>query len=348
MGESAGQQFVKFDAIRLAKYQKAGYRIVGEKKHTGVEICRWTKSRMVGERNCYKATYGIKSHRCVQMTPTLDFCNFSCSWCWRSFGKDRFKSENKWDSPQEIVDASIAAQRQLLYGFGGNKKTSKQVLKEALEPSHFAISLDGEPTLYPNIVELIKEIKDRGMTAFLVTNGTTPHKLKELLDKNIVPTNLYISVYGPDEETFYKGTHSFVKGVWLKVMESLKLFPEFNKMGCRTVFRITCVKGLTMQKPEAYAKLIEMSQPMFVELKGYAWLGESKQRLKIDAVPQMQELEEFGQDIANRTGYIIKARDHTSRVIVAVRDEAAWKWNTNQIKKQDKTFAEVSANLPNR
>ncbi len=348
MSDSAGQQFVKFDAIRLAKYQKAGYRIVGEKKHTGVEICRWTKSRMVGERNCYKATYGIKSHRCVQMTPTLDFCNFSCSWCWRSFGKDRFKSENKWDSPKEIVDASIDAQRKLLYGFGGNKKTSKRVLKEALEPSHFAISLDGEPTLYPNIVELIKEIKDRGMTAFLVTNGTTPHKLREMLEKNIVPTNLYVSVYGPDEETFYKGTHSFVKGVWPKVMESLSLFPEFSKRGCRTVFRITCVKGLTMQKPELYAEMIKNSKPTFFELKGYAWLGESRDRLKIDAVPQMKELEEFGQAIADRTGYIIKARDHVSRVVVAVRDDETWKWNIDKIKEQDRVFAETQSKTKNR
>ena len=343
MAKEAVTQFVKFPADRLAKYQKAGYRITGPNKHTGVEICRWTKSRMRGERNCYKATYGIKSHRCVQMTPTLDFCNFSCSWCWRTFGKDRAKSENKWDSPKEIVDASIESQRKLLNGFGGNEKTTKKILQEAMDPSHFAISLDGEPTLYPKIVGLIKEIKDRGMTAFLVTNGTTPHRLKEMLEKNIVPTNLYISVYGPDEETHAKGTNAFAKGLWPKVMESLSLFPKFNKKCCRTVFRMTCVKGLTMQKPEEYAKLIAKTKPMFVELKGYSWLGESRDRLKQDAVPTMLELEEFAAEIIKVTGYTVKARDHVSRVIVMVKDESTWKWNLEKIKEQDRIFAEASA-----
>jgi len=340
---STASQFKKFTPDRLVKYKKAGYRIVGQNQHTGVEICRWTKSRMKGERNCYKATYGIRSHRCVQMTPTLDFCNFSCSWCWRSFGPDRGKSENKWDSPKEIVDASIESQRKLLSGFGGNEKTPKHILAEAMDPSHFAISLDGEPTLYPKIVELIKEIKSRGMTAFLVTNGTTPHRLREMLEKDVVPTNLYISVYGPDEETFTKGTNAFAPSLWKKTMESLLLFQGFNKRGCRTVFRMTCVKGLTMQKPEEYAKLIKKSEPMFVELKGYAWLGESRDRLKQDAAPTMAELEEFAAEIVKVTGYTVKARDHVSRVIVMVKDDETWDWNLEKIKEQDRVFAEASS-----
>jgi len=180
------------------------------------------------------------------------------------------------------------------------------------------------------------------MTAFLVTNGTTPHRLKEMLKKNIVPTNLYISVYGPDEETHAKGTNAFAPGLWKKTMESLSLFPEFNKKGCRTVFRMTCVKGLTMQKPKEYAKLIAKTKPMFVELKGYAWLGESRDRLKQDAVPTMLELEEFAAEIVKVTGYTVKARDHVSRVIVMVRDESTWKWNLEKIKEQDRIFAEVS------
>lgn len=328
-------RFTKFTPEMLSRYKKAGYRIVGKNKHTGIEICRWTKSRLRGKRNCYKSVYGIESHRCVQMTTTLDFCNLSCQWCWRTFGPNRTKAENKWDSPKEIVDASIQAQKKLLSGFGGNPKTAKKILQEALKPAHFAISLDGEPTLYPKIAELIKEIKSRGMTAFLVTNGTMPHKLKDMLRKEIVPTNLYISVYGPDKEAFCKGTNCKIPNLWKKVLESLKLFPKFEKQNCRTVFRITCVKNLTMQQPEKYAELIKMSKPMFVELKGYAWLGESRKRLEQSAVPTMAELEKSAKEIVKIAGYKTKSRDSISRVVIMVRDEKIWGLNNKLVEKQN-------------
>ena len=204
--------------------------------------------------------------------------------------------------------------------------------KEALNPRHFAISLDGEPTLYPKIAELIREIKSRGFTAFLVTNGTTPLKLKELLQKKAVPTNLYISVYGPDETAFDYGTNAkgfgcgkgSGAGLWKNVLSSLKLFPSFEKQGCRTVFRITAVKGLTMKNPEAYAELIKTSKPMFVEAKGYAWLGESRKRLQQENVPFFSELEKFANKIAKLTMCRIKHKDARSRVIILARDEKTW------------------------
>ena len=314
----------KISKESLRKYEKAGYRVVGKHLHTGVEVCRWAKEALRGGKPCYKSVYGIASHRCLQMTPTLNYCNLKCQWCWRTFRPDRKKSSAKWDEPAEIIDVAIAAQRNLLSGWGGNPKTTKLMLKEALNPKHFAISLDGEPTLYPKIAELIKEIKKRGMTAFLVTNGTTPLKLQELLKKKSVPTNLYISVYGPDEKSFLSGTKSKVN-LWKNVLKSLKLFPQFEKQKCRTVFRITCTKGLTMLLPIIYSELIKMSKPMFVEVKGYAWLGESRKRLKLENVPRMEELEAFAKDLVKFTGYKAKHLDPRSRVIILVRDEKTWR-----------------------
>jgi len=217
----------KLSEKNIAQYEKAGYRIVGKHLHTGVEVFRWAKEALRGGKPCYKSVYCIASHRCVQMTPTLNLCNLNCQWCWRTFRPDRKKSAKIWDNPKEIVDEAIAAQRNLLSGWGGNPKTTKLMLKEALNPKHFAISLDGEPTFYPKIAELVKEIKKRRMTAFLVTNGTTPLKLKEFLKKKAVPTNLYISVYGPDEKSFYKGTKGKARGLWANVLLSLRLFPQF-------------------------------------------------------------------------------------------------------------------------
>ncbi len=78
----------------------------------------------------------------------------------------------EFDEPADILDGAISAQKKLLSGFGGNPNADKKKLKEAQEPKHCAISLAGEPTFYPGINELIEECGRRGMTSFLVTNGT--------------------------------------------------------------------------------------------------------------------------------------------------------------------------------
>ncbi len=337
MGDDAGVP--KISKERVKKYQNAGYRIVGEHKHSGVEICRWTKSRLQGKRNCYKAVYGIKSHRCVQMTPSLDFCTFSCKFCWRSFGPDRNKASRKWDSPKELVDAMIAAQRNLLSGFGGNPSTSQGDYKQAMDPAHFAISLDGEPTLYPHIAGLIQEIKSRGCTAFLVTNGTVPEKLQELIDKGAQPTNIYLSVYATNPEDYQKVTNAFIEKAFERVMESLKLLKKFDE--ARTIFRMTLVRGENLKDPEGFARLVKIADPDFIEMKGYSWLGESKERLTMKHMPTIEEMDAFAFVIAKETGYLLKARDVKSRVIILCKDEETWKWSKERTQEQDKIFEET-------
>merc|ERR1712226_1389243 len=47
---------------------KQGYKLVGS--HSGVKLCRWTKSMLRGQGGCYKnAFYGIASHQCMESTP---------------------------------------------------------------------------------------------------------------------------------------------------------------------------------------------------------------------------------------------------------------------------------------
>lgn len=312
----------------INRYRRAGYRVIGERMHSAVEICRWTKSRLRGGRNCYKSIYGIDSRRCIQMTPTLDLCNFACPWCWRPFGEDRHKFHGReWDDPKVIIDDMIAAQRELLSGFGGNPKTSKESFELAMRPAHVAISLDGEPTYYPYLPELVKEIKRRGMTVFLVTNGTVPQRLRDLLEQDAIPTNLFISVYATNPEDYAKVTRSVVPDPFKKVVESLSLMDRFNERGCRTIFRMTVVKGLNMKDPEGYASLIKLSRAQFVEVKGYAWLGESRMRLPQSASPSYPELLTFAEKVTELAGYTVKMRDRTSNIIVAVRDEEVWKRN---------------------
>ncbi|MEM2175161.1 MAG: 4-demethylwyosine synthase TYW1, partial [Candidatus Micrarchaeia archaeon] len=160
----------------------------------------------------------------------------------------------------------------------------------------------------------------------------------ELIEKDSEPTNLYVSVYATNKEDYKFVTNSFIPDEWERVNESLKLMKEFRK--ARTVFRMTMVKDLNMKDPDGYSKLIKMAQPHFAELKGYSHLGESKQRLKKENMPSMQELEDFARKIAANTGYVIKAVDDVSRVVIMARDEDVWEWSLKKIEEQNEKILE--------
>ena len=219
-----------------------------------------------------------------------------------------------------ILDEAVAAQRKLLIGFKANPQVTERLFEESMNPTHVAISLDGEPTLYPMIGDLIQEISRRGMTSFLVTNGTMPNRLKEMVESGIESTNLYLSLYGPDKQTYENVTRPLVADVWERIRASLKLMSAFKHS--RTIVRLTLVKGLNMHNPEGYSKLVMEGVPSVLEVKGYSWLGESKQRLPISAMPYQCEIREFAKKMEKTTGYELVAEDTVSRVVVLARDES--------------------------
>lgn len=265
------------------------------------------------------------------MTPVLNFCDFACKFCWRMHLPGRFKipSDWRWDEPNEVLDKSIIAQRLLLIGFKGNPAVTRERFLEAMFPRHLTISLDGEPLLYPKLAELVREAKSRGFTVFLVTNGSIPVRLRELLRKDAQPTNLYLSLYGPSKEIFEAAADPRIPRAWDMVNESLEMLHQFRDS--RTVVRLTLVRGLNMVEPEGYAKLISKASPMFVELKGYSWVGESQKRLPITAMPEMKELVDFATRIAEHTGYSVRLTDEKSRVVLLVRDGEAWERNMKMV-----------------
>ena len=275
----------------------------------------------MGRRLCYKRWYGIRSHRCLQLTPSLQFCNLRCIFCWRFHTGERFKSRHVWDPPGLILEEAIGAQRKLLTGFKANPHVTEKLFEESMNPTHVAISLDGEPTLYPFIEPLVREIVRRRMTSFLVTNGTMPNRLEEMVEHEIEPTNLYLSLYGPDSQTYENMTHPMVPNVWQRVLTSLRLMPRFKRS--RTIVRLTLVKGQNMHNPTGYSKLAMEGPADIIELKGYSWIGESKQRLPINAMPYQSELREFAKEIAKATGYELVAEDTVSRVALLARDAHA-------------------------
>lgn len=298
----------------IAELERAGYRFVGKHKHSAVEICHWTRKSILNQGFCYKQKfyhqfYGIESHRCLQMTPAFPFCDHRCIFCWRNVNLFHPSWEGGCDEPADILDGAIEAQRQLLSGFKGNPKADRKKWQEAQNPTLCAISLAGEPTLYPKIGELIAECHRRGMTTFLVTNGQHPEVLKEIVE----PSQLYISVAAPDEGTCRRVCRSQRPDGWARLNESLKLMPSFE---CRKVIRLTLVKGLNLKDPTKYARLIEKAEPDFVEPKGYMWVGYSRKRLAMENMPLHQEIKTFAEELARETGYSIVDESEPSRVVL--------------------------------
>jgi len=285
-----------------------GYQIVG--RHSAVKTCLWLKKSLKDQGVCYKQKfYGISSHRCLQMTPAL-LCNQSCIYCWRPL--ELLKEFDGWDEPEYIVEESIKAQHRLLSGFHGTPGVNKKKLEEAYEPNQVAISLIGEPTLYPHLDGLIEEYKKRGFTTFLVTNGTNP----SILEK-VNPTQLYISLTAYDEESHLilnRPPRSF----WDRILRSLKIMRECNS---RTVIRLTLIKGYNMSDKaiEKYAKLIDIASPDYIEAKAYMYLGYSRLRLKYENMPEHADIVEFSERLSKVTSYSIKSESEASRVVLLTR-----------------------------
>ena len=300
------------------KLVKQQYGFTGE--HSAVKICNWTKRSLKNDGVCYKERfYGISSHLCCQITPTIGFCQSKCVFCWRdmdlSEGMETIKESKtikKLDEPEDIIRNSIEQQRKLLTGFGGNDKVDMQKFKEAQNPNQFAISLTGEPTLYPKLNELIKLLKKRKSSVFVVSNGLEPEIIKTLEP----PTQLYISLDAPTEELFLKIDRPMVKNAWSKLMKTLEYL---GKKKTNTAIRITLIKELNMTMPEKYAELIEIANPTYVEVKAYMHVGSSRERLERKNMPTHKQVREFSKEIIKYCNYEIKDEQEESYVVLLNR-----------------------------
>jgi len=301
--------------------------------HSAVQLCNWTKKSLKDEGDCFKKKfYGIETHRCCQMTPSI-FCNNRCVHCWRDISNAQDKMIENPDDPKEILEAAIKAQQKLLTGFKIDPKSkSKQLskanqkkLKEAQQPTQFALSLTGEPTLYPRIGELIQEIRDRGATSFLVTNGLQPKVIKNLIKTNRLPTRLYVSVNSSNKKEHKKFHRSLKKHAWRNLMKTLKLFPQLEKLN-KTVFRINLVKGLNMQEKfiKGFVKLIKESKPSFIEIKGFMSVGFARDRLGYDRMPTHKEMLKWTRQLEQRlkgVGYKLQDQHEASRAYVMCKNK---------------------------
>ena len=383
-------------------YTKTTYRIIGNNKHSAVKPCHWLEQKLMtgrDNRNCYKGVFGVQSHRCLQNTPSLPFCNHQCVFCWRDIEMGSLGSEFivEPDEPKDLVDEMIRHQQDIIQNHlplrryldnyeimndilnymlktrneqnfnqiskflqisnnkieraltllknqkfihpstGSLKKfvldkdieccikskeeienlihreltTPDEIMQahtEAMNPNHAAISLDGEPMLYPYISDLVEEFKSRKMTTFIVTNGTVPEKIESL---NSLPSQLYITLPASSEKDYNRICRPMIKNGWRKIQESLNLI---ESMSCRTLLRLTAVKDFNIKLDENlikdYVDIIKKANPNFFEIKGFTLQAKAlliKKRLKSEKqikyfFPEYEYLEKIAskfEDIGN-------------------------------------------------
>ena len=265
---------------------KQGYKIIGS--HSGVKICRWTKSMLRGNGGCYKHTmYGIASHNCMETTPSLACAN-KCTFCWR-VGSNPVGTSWKWqmNEPDMILNGAIENHLKMIKELRGLPGLKQERYEEALRVKHCALSLVGEPIMYPKINEFLDLLHKQRISSFLVTNCQFPEAIL-----NLGPvTQLYVSIDASTKDKLKEIDRPLFSDFWERFISSLEYLK--NK-GQRTVYRLTLVKEMNMDEIESYVDLIHKGEPDFIEVKGVTFCGKSDvSNLTMKNVPYHIEVVRF-------------------------------------------------------
>ncbi|MCS7122532.1 MAG: 4-demethylwyosine synthase TYW1 [Candidatus Micrarchaeota archaeon] len=297
------------------------YGIVGN--HSAVHICSWTKKNLKNGPACYKRKfYGIDTHRCAEMSPATAWCHEACVFCWRpmEWYSRITMDDSEVDDPEDIIRGTVEQRKKLLVGFGGNSKVNRRMFREAYEmwPTHWAISLSGEPTIYPKLGQLILKLREHPETRsiFVVSNGQEPEKIWKLKEMDALPTQLYISFSTPNPSMFKKIIRSVYLDGWERLMETLHMLKDLN---CRRVIRITLMRGINDDDKsiEEFAEILNDVVADYIEIKSYSYLGQSRKRLSYENVASHDHVREFARKLeAKLRDYRYHNEDPNSLIVL--------------------------------
>ncbi|XP_025778856.1 S-adenosyl-L-methionine-dependent tRNA 4-demethylwyosine synthase [Puma concolor] len=323
-GEASERRAMITPALREA-LTKQGYQLIGS--HSGVKLCRWTKSMLRGRGGCYKHTfYGIESHRCMETTPSLACAN-KCVFCWRHH-TNPVGTEWRWkmDQPEMILKEAIENHQSMIKQFKGVPGVREDRFEEGMMVKHCALSLVGEPIMYPEINRFLKLLHECKISSFLVTNAQFPVEIR-----NLKPvTQLYVSVDASTKDSLKKIDRPLFKDFWQRFLNSLKALAAKQQ---RTVYRLTLVKAWNVDELQAYAELVSLGNPDFIEVKGVTYCGESSaSSLTMANVPWHEEVVHFVRElVALIPNYEIACEhEHSNCLLIAHTrfkiDGEWWTW----------------------
>lgn len=285
------KEMVPTDSITYSALTKQGYTIVGS--HSGVKICRWTKSALRGRGSCYKYSfYGIRSHLCMETTPSLS-CSNKCVFCWRH-GTNPVGTTWRWkvDPPETIFRGVVEGHYRKIKMLKGVPGVRAERFAEAFTIRHCALSLVGEPIFYPYINEFLALLHGSRISSFLVCNAQHPTQLRTLGPV----TQLYVSIDASNRDSLKRIDRPLHRDFWERFQECMDILRE-KRDRQRTVFRLTLVKGFNLDdEVKGYADLVERALPNFIEVKGVTYCGTSESKdagLTMGNVPFYEEVAEF-------------------------------------------------------
>jgi tRNA wybutosine-synthesizing protein 1 len=222
------------------------------------------------------------------------------------------------DEPDVIIEQLLKERKRLISGFYGHEKNDRVKLEESLLPQHYAISLSGEPTLYPKLPQLIRYLKELPATKsiFLVTNGQEPEMLQRLSDEDSLPTQIYLSTNASNKQMYYLVNRPRYRNAWERWCESLKLL---STIGTRVVLRMTMIRKYNDSRRfiNEFATIVQEGSPHFVEIKSYMHVGMSTGRLETTNMLEMGEIKSIAQELClGLQDYEIMDESEISRIVV--------------------------------
>uniref|UniRef100_A0ABI7XJH8 Radical SAM core domain-containing protein n=1 Tax=Felis catus TaxID=9685 RepID=A0ABI7XJH8_FELCA len=232
-----------------------------------------------------------ESHRCMETTPSLACAN-KCVFCWRHH-TNPVGTEWRWkmDQPEMILKEAIENHQNMIKQFKGVPGVREDRFEEGMMVKHCALSLVGEPIMYPEINRFLKLLHECKISSFLVTNAQFPVEIR-----NLKPvTQLYVSVDASTKDSLKKIDRPLFKDFWQRFLNSLKALAAKQQ---RTVYRLTLVKAWNVDELQAYAELVSLGNPDFIEVKGVTYCGESSaSSLTMANVPWHEEVVHFVREL---------------------------------------------------
>jgi len=92
-------------------------------------------------------------------------------------------------------------------------------------------------------------------------------------------------------------------------------------LNCRRTLRLTLTKGINMENPKEYGDFIKKLHFDFIEVKGYMWVGYSRQRLKKENMPSNDEIKEFSKKLCEYGNLKFIDEQVRSNVVLLMRED---------------------------
>jgi len=200
-----------------------------------------------------------------------------------------------------------------------------QRLQEAERIRHCALSLVGEPIIYPHINRFLGLLHENGISSFLVTNAQFPEKMETL----VPVTQLYISIDAANKDSLQAVDRPLFKDFWERFLECIDVL---KSKGQRTVFRMTLVKQLNMDEVLEYVTLVKRGTPDFIEIKGVTFCGGSRSELSMSNVPWHEEVLSFGKQMLEHLDNYELASEHAHSCCILLANKKfkiEGRWHTH-------------------